>query len=196
MKKFIVIDGFDGSGKDTQAQFVYDLYKNDDKTSKVILRSNPEEDNFFGKTSHAALLKDGNIHKVIATIFFALDIFRSLILYYHKTDVLIFTRYLLASAYFPMKLVKPVYIIFGFILPKSSFMFYLDLPPEIAMERINARTLDTKQEIQTFENIKSLKKSRKKVNLISYDWIKIDGSKDKQLIKEEIANILLENIEN
>ncbi|MCL2687600.1 MAG: thymidylate kinase [Methanobrevibacter sp.] len=198
MKKFIVIDGFDGSGKDTQAQFIYEMYKNkatqnNDSLERIILRSNPEKDNYFGLKSHEALLKEGTFHKIIATIFFAIDIFRSLILYYHKSDVLIFSRYLLSATYFPKRLVKPVYIFFGFILPKSPFMFYLDLPPEIAMERINTRNISNNQEFQTFENLKSLKKNREKVNLISYDWIIIDGSKNKTLIKEEIANILLEN---
>ena len=193
MKKFIVIDGFDGSGKDTQSQFIYDMYKNKFRKTggTVILRSNPENDNFFGLKSHESLLKEGNIYKIMATIYFAFDVFRSLILYYYKADVLIFSRYLLACAYFPKILVKPVYIFFGFILPTSPFMFYLDLPPEIAMERINTRTLDNNQEIQIFENLESLKKSREKVNLISENWIRIDGSKGKNEIKEDIKNILV-----
>ena len=115
MKKFVVIDGFDGSGKDTQSQFVFDMYKNKaSKNSKaidkrIVLRSHPETDNYFGLKSHNALLKDGKINKIIATIFYGLDVIRSLILYYPKSDILIFSRYLLAVAYFPKKLVKPVY---------------------------------------------------------------------------------------
>lgn len=210
MKKFIVIDGFDGSGKDTQSQFVYGLYKNkviedsestdidsiDSETSdsesneRVILRSHPESDNYFGKKAHKALLKEGKINKIIATIFYIFDVIRSLIIYYNKSDVLIFSRYLLAVAYFPKILVKLVYGIFRFILPTSTFMFYLDLPPEIAMERINSRNKSENQGIQSFENLESLRKSREKVGLISSDWIKIDGSKDKNDIKEEIENIL------
>jgi len=198
MKKFIVIDGFDGSGKDTQSQFIYEMYKNkatqnNTPIERIIFRSNPENDNYFGLKSHEALLKEGNFNKIIATIFFVIDVIRSLILYYNKSDVLIFSRYLLAASYLPKKLVKPVYMIFRFIIPKSPFMFYLDIPPEIAMERINTRNISNNQEFQTFENLKSLKKSREKVNLISYDWIIIDGSKSKNEIKEEIANILLGN---
>ena len=198
MKKFVVIDGFDGSGKDTQSQFVYEMYKNkysdnSESIKRIVFRSNPEEDNFFGQKSHEALLKNGNIYKIIATIFFAFDIFRSLILYYYKSDVLIFSRYLLTVAYFPKILVKPVYRIFSFILPTSSFMFYLDLPPETAMERINDRNANNNQKLQTFENLESLKKSRDKVSLIFHDWIKIDASKSKNEIKEEIKSFLLEN---
>jgi len=219
MKKFIVIDGFDGSGKDTQAQLLYEMYKNRDSKNnidnennkvnenyidnknnmdnknneRVILRSHPETDNYFGLKSHEALLKEGKVSKIIATIFFAFDVFRSLILYYHKSDVLIFSRYLLAPAYFPRKLVKPVYKFFRFILPSSPFMFYLDLPPEIAMERINTRNINNNQEFQIFENQKSLEESREKADLISSDWIIIDGSKDKNEINEEIKNILFKN---
>ena len=201
MKKFIVIDGFDGSGKDTQSQFVFEMYKNKisenednnrkDICEKIVLRSNPETDNYFGRRSHEALLKEGKVHKIIATIFFAFDVFRSLILYYHKSDVLIFSRYLLASAHFPKAMVKPAYIFFSFILPSSDFMFYLDISPEIAMERITARNKSENLEFQVFENQESLIKLRKKAYLISHNWIKIDGSKDKNEISEEIKNILL-----
>lgn len=197
MKKFIVLDGFDGSGKDTQAQFVYEFYKNrsinNGNKESVVLRSNPETDNYFGRKSHKALLKEGKVNKILATIFFAFDIFRSLILYYHKSDILIFSRYLLAPAYFPKVMVKSVYKFFSFILPTSNSMFYLDLAPEIAMERINARNINENQEIQSFENIESLRKTREKANLISHNWIIIDASKDKYEIKEEIENILLSN---
>jgi len=200
MKKFIVIDGFDGSGKDTQAQFIYEMYKNkanenseNSETEIVTLRSHPENDNYFGKKAHKSLLKEGKVNKIIATICFVFDVFRSLILYYNKSDVLIFSRYLLAAAYFPEAQVKSVYKIFSFILPSSPFMFYLDLPPEIAMERINTRNINNNQEFQIFENRKSLKESRKKAYLISADWIIIDGSKDKNEIKDEIKNILLNN---
>ena len=202
MKKFIVIDGFDGSGKDSQSKFIFEMYKNklskDNETieEKVVFRSNPETDNYFGIISHKSLLKDGKIHKIIATVFFAFDIFRSLILYYHRSDVLIFSRYLLASAYFPKKMVKPVYKFFSFILPTSEYMFYLDLSPEIAMERITSRNVSIDQEFQIFENQKALMKSRKKADLISSNWIKIDGSKSKEEIKDEIQNILLNNSYN
>jgi len=214
MKKFIVIDGYDGSGKDTQSQFVFNMYKNkvlennetnennesteNSKTNayngeKVVFRSNPETDNYFGLKSHEALLKKGKGSKIIATIFFALDIFRSLILYYYKSDILIFSRYLLTCAYFPKIMVKPVYIFFSFILPTSDYMFYLDLSPEIAMERINARNKIKNQKFQTFENLESLKKTRNKARIISSNWIKIDASQDKNEIKEEIENILFKN---
>jgi len=197
MKKFIVIDGLDGSGKDTQSQFVFEMYKNNSNSEtfdeKIVLRSHPETDNYYGLECHKALLKEGKLNKIIATIFYALDIFHSLILYYPKSDILIFSRYLLAPAYFPTIMVKPAYILFSFILPTSNYMFYLDLSPEIAIERITARITDKNQKLQSFENIESLKKTRKKINLISSDWIKIDGSKDKNEIKEEIENILLNN---
>jgi dTMP kinase len=90
-------------------------------------------------------------------------------------------------------MVKPVYRFFSFILPTSKNMFYLDLAPEIAMERITTRNTNKNQKFQSFENIESLKKTREKAKLISADWIIIDGSKDKNEIKEEIKNILLKN---
>ena len=72
-------------------------------------------------------------------------------------------------------------------------MFYLNLSPEIAMERITSRNTDESQELQVFENLDSLKKCREKASLIISDWIEINGSKDKNEIKKEIENILLRN---
>ena len=46
MRKFIVIDGLDGSGKDTQVNLLAEAYKK--KGRDVIVRSHPCSDNKFG----------------------------------------------------------------------------------------------------------------------------------------------------
>jgi dTMP kinase len=175
------------------------MYKNiasknsEDIVEKIVLRSHPEDDNYFGLKSHQALLKEGKANKIIATIFYILDAIRSLILHYPKTDILIFSRYHLAVAHLPKSIVRPVYRFFNFILPTSKYMFYLDLSPEIAMERIMLRNRTKNQKLQSFENLESLRKIRQKANLISFNWIIVDASKDKNDIKEEIKSILLDN---
>lgn len=192
--KFIVIDGIDGSGKDTQSQFIYEKYINNTNSFQrkkvVTLRSHPESDNIFGKVSHNALLKKGKLNKSIAGIFYVLDVVRSLIFYYHKSDILIFSRYLLGIIYLSKPFVKPIYKFLSFILPTSQYMFFLDIDPKEAMKRISKRNNFESSNLQAFENEKSLGKCRKKAFLITKNWIKINADESKDKIREKIEQIL------
>ena len=46
MDKFIVIDGLDGSGKDTQVKLLAEMYEKQGKN--VVVRSHPSMDNKYG----------------------------------------------------------------------------------------------------------------------------------------------------
>ena len=61
--------------------------------------------------------------------------------YRHEEDVLIFSRYLLGVCYLPRSLVICGYNLFSRILPTSDFLFYLDVSPEVARQRISIYTL-------------------------------------------------------
>ena len=54
MDKFIVIDGLDGSGKDTQVKLLAEMYEKQGKN--VVVRSHPSMDNKYGIKSKEALL--------------------------------------------------------------------------------------------------------------------------------------------
>ena len=192
--KFIVIDGIDGSGKDTQAQFIYEKYINENNSFQidkvVTLRSHPELDNHFGKICHDALSKKGKLRKIIAGLFYALDVIRSLLIYYPNSAILIFSRYLLGVIYLPKPLVKLSYISLNFILPSTKYMFFLDTPPKEAMKRILKRNNYEPTNLQTFENEKSLQKCRKKALLVTQNWKKINGEQNKTKVRKKIEYIL------
>ena len=101
MKKFIVIDGLDGSGKDTQVNLLAEMYEKQGRS--VTVRSHPCSDNKFGRKSKQALLKEGKYNHIKATVYFGLDAIRSVQMYYYNkdTDVVIFSRYILAVMYLP-----------------------------------------------------------------------------------------------
>ena len=75
MKRFIAIDGLDGSGKDTQARLIKEKYE---KEGTVVIRSHPTTDNFFGRTSKNALQHEEETkwNKIVATIFYGADAIR------------------------------------------------------------------------------------------------------------------------
>ncbi len=166
MVKFIVIDGLDGAGKDTQVELLADMYKKQGKN--VVVRSHPCKDNKYGVKSKEALLKTGKVNHLKATIYFGLDAIRSVRKYYHNDniDVLIFSRYIMAVVYLPNIINVIIYKIVSFILPTSDYMFFLDVSPEESLKRLDKRNEDT----EMFENMDELKKARNKSKKVIYEW--------------------------
>lgn len=169
--RFIVVDGLDGVGKDTHARFIKMRYEN--KGEKVIVRSHPESDNFFGKKAKMALLSKGKMNKLKASIYYMLDVLRSIRIYYRKKecDTLIMVRYLVGSAYLPTKLAKIAYSFFYNFVPTSEYMFFLDASPKKLLKRVERRD---KKEI--FETHDELIKVRKKSLMLVKNWHIIDSS--------------------
>ena len=166
MVKFIVIDGLDGAGKDTQVELLADMYKKQGKN--VVVRSHPCKDNKYGVKSKEALLKTGKVNHLKATIYFGLDAIRSVRKYYNNDniDVLIFSRYIMAVVYLPNIINVIIYKIVSFILPTSDYMFFLDVSPEESLKRLDKRNEDT----EMFENMDELKKARNKSKKVIYEW--------------------------
>lgn len=189
MKKFIVIDGLDGSGKDTQVKLIADVYRKMGRD--VTVRSHPCNDNKYGRKSKEALLKTGKINHIKATIYFGLDAIRSVVKYFHddKVDVLIFSRYILAVMYLPDVVNTIVYKIVAFVLPTSDCMFFLDVTPEESLRRIGSRDDET----EMFENIDSLRENRLKSQKFTYNWNVISGDDSPEVIAEQIKIKCLES---
>ena len=188
MNKFIVIDGLDGSGKDTQVNLIAEAYQK--KGRDVTIRSHPCSDNKFGRKSKQALLKTGKLNHIKATIYFGLDAIRSVHMYYYNSDVdvVIFSRYILAVMYLPDIVNTITYKIVSFILPTSDCMFFLDVSPEESLRRIGSRNEDT----EMFENIESLRENRLKSHKFTYNWNVIPGDDSPEVISEKIKKICLE----
>lgn len=182
LKKFIVIDGLDGSGKDTQVNLIAEAYQK--KGRKVTVRSHPCNDNKYGRKSKAALLKTGKVNHIKATVYFGLDAIRSVVKYTHddNVDVLIFSRYILAVMYLPNVVNTIVYKIVTFVLPTSDCMFFLDITPEESLKRIGSRH----EETEMFENIDSLRQNRAKSQKFTYNWNVVPADDSPEVISEKI----------
>ena len=188
MKKFIVIDGLDGSGKDTQVNLIAEMYRKQGRN--VTIRSHPCCDNKYGRKSKQALLKTGKYNHIKATVYFGLDAIRSVVKYTHddNVDVLIFSRYILAVMYLPNVVNTIVYKVVAFVLPTSDCMFFLDVSPEESLRRIGSRDEDT----EMFENIECLRENRLKSQKFTYNWNVIPGDDSAEVISEKIKMRCLE----
>ena len=168
--RFIVIEGLDGAGKDTQAYMLRDYLAGKGET--VVLRIHPSQDNAFGRISKKALMKGGKVQRIAATLFYGLDVVRSVLLYCHGSRTVIFVRYTMACAYLPRPMIKPVYVVVSRVLPKSEEMFFLDVAPEEALRRVKARG----EAEEMFETLPHMEKARARAMMIAGAWKVIDGN--------------------
>lgn len=183
--RLIIVDGLDGVGKDTHARLIKERYEKKGET--VIIRSHPESDNYYGRKAKKALLGSGKINRLNASIFYALDVLRSLRIYYRKPrhDTLIMVRYLMGTAYLPSGLAKIAYRVFDKFVPTSEHMFFLDAPPKELLERIKRR-----KQKEMFETYKKLVTVRKRALNFVKDWHIIDTTKPIEQTYAQIDVIL------
>lgn len=181
----IIIDGLDGVGKDTHAQLIKKRYEQ--RGERVIVRSHPESDNFYGRASKKALLSKGKINQLKASLFYALDVLNSLRRYYRRpqSDTLIMVRYLMGTAYLPRRLAPVGYHFFEKFVPMSEYMFFLDATPEKLVERIALRS-----EVEMFESLEALVKVRGKALRLAEGWHIIDTDRSVEQTAADIAAIL------
>ncbi len=187
MKRFIAIDGLDGSGKDTQARLIKEKYENE---GSVIIRSHPTSDNFFGRHSKSALEKKGKLNKIIATLCYGGDAIRSVIKYHGKADTVIFVRYTLAVSYLNKAISVPVYKLVCWLLPVSEYFFYLDVSPKELVKRVEKR--NEKEEM--FENYEAFVKVRQKAEPVLYNWHVIPANDSPEEIFKRI-NVILDELD-
>ncbi len=169
--RLIIVDGLDGVGKDTHAQRIKDRYEKIGE--RVVIRSHPSDDSFFGRKAKKSLLGRGKIDRLKASIFYMFDVLTSIRKYYHREDIdtLIMVRYLVGTAYLPEKLAKIGYKFFYGFVPTSNYMFFLDAEPEIILKRFENRS-----EKEMFETFDSLVEVRNKALSLVKDWFIIDSS--------------------
>lgn len=168
--RFLVIDGLDGSGKDTQALKMKEYISKSGED--IVLRVHPSQDNAFGRASKKALMGGGKLMRLAATLFYGFDVVRSVIMYGNGDRTVIFVRYTMACAYLPQPIIKPVYWLVSRILPHSADMFFLDVEPAEALRRVRERG----DALEMFETLPHMEKVRSRAMMIMGDWKIVDGN--------------------
>ena len=183
----VVIDGLDASGKITQALRLEKSLRKHAKTA--FLRIHPSNDNIFGTEARHFLYQRGKGAHFASAIFYMFDVVRSIMLFsWQKYDYIIFVRYLMGTAYLPSPIHRIAYQFFAFVVPKSGYMFFLDIPPEEADKRIR----QTRKQTEMFETLEELKKTRRKaLNLALIDkWRIIDAGQPIFNVEKDILTAL------
>lgn len=175
----------DASGKSTQADLLARFLQKKGKNVKV--RTHPSADNIFGILTQRYLYQAGRKAHLVAAIFYILDVFRSLILYFYRNfDYLIYVRYLMGAAYLPTPFHIFAYYFFARLVPAPEVVFFIDVEPEIAFSRIKKN----RKQFEMFESLKRLRKIETKASELRFigNWVVIDGSQSMEAISKEVQS--------
>ena len=187
VRRFIVVDGLDGCGKDTHARRISELLTA--KGVRVTLISHPSERR-LGRLSKKALERSGPCARLLATVFYTADVLASVARLSRENDgTVIFVRYLLGTAYLPAPLAPYGYAVFRRLLPFPDLALFIDIEPAVAMRRIESR--DAKREM--FETREQLEEVRDvALTLTSSDrWVRVDNSEDGERAFREVERLLV-----
>jgi len=118
------------------------------------------------KARQFLILKGRSAH-FAASLFYLLDVIRSILLYsWRRYDYVIFVRYLLGTAYLPSPMHKIAYQFFASTVPTPELMFFLDVKPEEAYRRI----LQMRNKLEMFESMEELQRVRCKALSLTLIW--------------------------
>lgn len=181
--KWIAIEGTDGSGKNTIAERIKELYIS--KGSSVEIFIHPSE-RFAGKCMKSCLQGNG-VKYHLSVFFFILDLLTSLSKIKRcKADIVIFIRYAMSAAYLPPRLVKPCYRFLTRLFPTPDELLFVDIDPKTAMNRIHMRN----EEWEMFETEESISDIRKKMISISEGWDIVDNSLDLETTYRQLEKLV------
>lgn len=97
----------------------------------------------------------------------------------------------MGTAYLPSPMHKIAYHFFALWVPKSNFMFFLDVSPQEAYRRIS----QSRDKREMFESLEELEKIRRKALTLAFldDWKILDADKPAENVHKEIVKILKVN---
>lgn len=185
--RFIVVDGIDGSGKSTIANWIAERYR--DEGCEVEVMHHPSE-RTVGRMSRSALQSRGKVMHTVAAVFYIIDVLCSVkrVRGAKGTEEnIIFVRYLMGTAYLPGSLMQFGYDFFCKILPVPKEMLLVDIDPSLAKARLESRP----DEKEMFEDLESLTKYRRKcLVLAKKGWVVLDNSGPIQETRSKLEGIL------
>ncbi len=181
---FLSIDGLDGSGKSTVSRDLADALR--ERGRDVTVMEHPG-DGFLGRTCKRLLLKKGLPAALFAAAFLSTEMFLGSFRIRRSESDVIAVRYTLSAFYLPSPVYRIVYRLYSAFMPRPDVMFFVDVDPETAMERVSSRGDD----LEMFENRESMEEIRRRI-LSEKGVVAIDGSGT----PEETASEMIAYLDN
>ncbi len=157
MGYLIAIEGIDGAGCTTQIELVYNYLI---KRGYKVYKTKEPTNNVIGQIIHKALKKDYSFKDQTLALLFAADRhehMRELENYLKKNYIVLMDRYVLSSIAYQGVSCSPDWIFtLNKYLPSADITVLIDLPPSIALHRIDK----SRNSHELFEEVNILKKVR------------------------------------
>lgn len=196
-KKFIVIEGIDGSGGETQSKLLYNYLK--ERGRKAVRITYPDYENPIGRLIHEYLHEKYEFSPEIQFLLYASDMIKDK---EKIKDWLEKNYFVIADRYFTSTIVYQGLQGFGikkalkfaelFEIIKPDIIVYLKISPETSIKRKmkEKKELDRNEENKEF--LRKVSEFYEKVisDQVFGKWVVIDGEKTKEEVFEEIKKVL------
>jgi len=200
---FIVFEGIDGAGKRTLSKFTKSILES--KNLKVALFEYPDYNSIWGKIINRYLYNEIELNIEEEFFVYFIDILKdqAAIAKLLKEGIFIISdRYFSSTVAFQCakgfdyQKAQSTINIMDVILPDLTI--FLQIPPALAVERKykEKEHLDRhEKDANLLKNVNLAYDKILKENMISKKWIKIDGSKDLESMKNDIEIIISKLLE-
>ena len=195
---FIVFEGIDGAGKQTISKFTKEVIES--KGFKVASFEYPNYDSVFGNIINQYLHNEIELKVVEEFFLYLVDILRDQKDVYRLLEEGYFVlsdRYLSSTVAFQcakgfdyMK-ARSVINTMDVIIPDLTIL--LQITPKVALERkYKEKEILDRHEKDTIllKDVNSMYEKIVSENMLSRKWIKIDGSRDLEVVKNDIKNTI------
>ena len=199
---FIVFEGLDGSGCETQSKMLKEFLEK--KKIQVEYLNYPKYSDPIGEMIKDFLYRREDPPKEIVFLLFALDQLedkKKILKAIKDKNIVVSCRYFTSNlAYqtldgFPLK--KALVFAELVDMPKPDLVIFLDVPPEVGIKRkkgekenLDRHESDPDLQKKVAENYKKLIKEK----IFAKEWIALDGNRPIEAVAKDVQKIVLERI--
>jgi dTMP kinase len=199
---FFVIEGIDGAGCETQAKAVYNSLIREFVNKKCYLIKYPDYSKNVGKFIKEFLYENKNLTAgeqfLLYSLQFLMD--KQWIAKKRKKEIILADRYFSTTLCFQtlegVSLNKALRFADDFEIEKPDVIFYLDVDPNIAINRKFGEQKEKNRREKDFDFIRKTYRQYEMLvdKQIWAQWIRIDGNKGIEEITKDIYNLLISKI--
>ncbi|MDE1850187.1 MAG: dTMP kinase [Candidatus Micrarchaeota archaeon] len=195
---FIVLEGGECAGKGTQLQMLADALR--EKNTKVILTEEPTKDGEIGKFARRELASGSKIDVRTLQFLFMTDrsehVEKLINPKLAEGFTVISDRYYQSTVVYgaafgsKLGLTMDNLIYMNDIFPKADHIFYINVPPEVALERIQKRK-GAEERFDKLDNLKIIHAEYHRLSerYSSNVWHNINGNQTQEQVHAEIMSV-------
>lgn len=191
---FIVIEGIDGAGCETQGKNIVKLLQSNKKTASLI--KYPDYERNVGKLIKDFLYQNKNLSGEQQFLLYSLQFLmdKEIITEKRKKEILVADRYFTTTLCYQtlegIRLEKALNFASDFGIEKPDLVFYIKVDPDIAIKRKFGEDKEKNRREKDFDFIRKtyIQYENLVKNQIWTKWVEIDGNKSIDEVTKEIYN--------